>query len=228
MFTGLIEATGNIYSIDKTTNGAVIWVESAALDFSDISLGDSISVNGVCLTVVEIKLEAFRQQASQGFKVEASLETLQRTNFGDYETGQGVNLEKALLPTTRLGGHLVSGHVDGVGEVEKIFEKGNAREFIISAPQQLYRYIAEKGSICIDGISLTVNSVDVSGFRITIIPHTLKKTQMGQYKVGSRVNLEVDLLARYTEQLLKHGTTPLTTESLTIEKLLEAGFSKQK
>jgi len=200
MFTGLIEATGLITSIEKNNEAAVIWVNSSNLDFSDISIGDSIAVNGVCLTAVELS----KQQNDAGFRADLSMETLQRSCFGDYILGQKVNLEKALLPTTRLGGHLVSGHVDGIGKIEKRYAEGNAETFIISAPQQLYRYIAEKGSICVDGISLTVNAVDESGFRLTIIPHTLENTGMGDYKEATLVNLEVDLLARYTEQLLKY------------------------
>jgi riboflavin synthase len=200
MFTGLIEATGIITSIEKSNAGAVIWVASSNLDYSDVSIGDSIAVNGVCLTAVEFS----KQQNEASFRADLSQETLQRSCFANYVMGQKVNLEKALLPTTRLGGHLVSGHVDGIGKVQQRYKEGNSETFIISAPEPLYRYIAEKGSICVDGISLTVNAVDESGFRLTIVPHTLENTGMGDYEVATQLNLEVDLLARYTEQLLKY------------------------
>ena len=200
MFTGLIEATGIISSIEKSSDGAVIWVNSSNLDFSDISIGDSIAVNGVCLTAVEFSTSA----TSASFRADLSQETLQRSCFDHYLKHQKVNLEKALLPTTRLGGHLVSGHVDGIGKIEQRHTEGNSETFIIAAPEPLYRYIAEKGSICVDGISLTVNAVDENGFRLTIVPHTLENTGMGEYEVTTLVNLEVDILARYTEQLLKY------------------------
>ncbi len=202
MFTGLIEATGRIERIQTSDDGAVIWIQSAELDFSDIGIGDSIAVNGVCLTAVEFS----QLESSKAFRADLSPETLQRSCFKHYQVEQMVNLEKALLPTTRLGGHLVSGHVDGIGQIEDRYSIGNAEEFILSAPSQLYRYIAEKGSICIDGISLTVNAVDTNSFRLTIVPHTMEKTTIGSYQKGCLVNIEVDLLARYTEQLLKYPT----------------------
>ncbi len=216
MFTGLIEAKGQIKSLSSTSEGARLEIESSQLDFSDVTIGDSIAVNGVCLTVVEL--------SGNSFGVDVSIETLERSCFAKYYSGQGVNLEKALLPTTRLGGHLVSGHVDGVGKVEKINQQGNAWEFIISAPENCQRYIAEKGSICIDGISLTINEIVQQGFRLTIVPHTLEKTQMGNYEVGTLVNIEVDLLARYTEQLLKHPQQGKSLKEITLESLVKAGF----
>ncbi len=194
MFTGLIEATGEIISINLSAEGARVKFSSQLLDFSDVKTGDSIAVNGVCLTVVDL--------IADQFSVDISPETLHRSCFAHYASKQRLNLEKAMLPTTRLGGHLVSGHVDGIGQVKKINRQGNVWQFFIEAPEALQRYIAEKGSICVDGISLTVNEVKDLGFYLTIIPHTMALTIMADYKVGTRVNLEVDIIARYLERLI--------------------------
>lgn len=221
MFTGLIEATGKVINIDATPAGARMTFQSEQLDFSDVKLGDSIAVNGVCLTVVDL--------ASMQFSAEVSNETLQRSSLKHYDqqqkTQQRVNLEKAMLPTTRLGGHLVSGHVDGVAEISRIEQSGNAWQFYLKAPLFLHRYIAEKGSVCVDGISLTVNEWVGDLFRLTIIPHTMEQTIMSDYKVGTQVNLEVDLIARYLEQLMTHQTDKAQNRTAVDRDFLEqAGF----
>lgn len=194
MFTGIIEAIGSIRALAPRGGDVRVQVETGKLDLVDVKLGDSIAVNGVCLTAVELP--------GNGFWADVSRETLARTAFIDLKPGSRVNLEKALTPTTRLGGHLVSGHVDGVGEVISREENARAIQFRIKAPAELAKYIALKGSITVDGTSLTVNAVNGAEFELTIVPHTLLETIMGDYRPGRQVNLEVDLLARYLERLL--------------------------
>ncbi|UCJ18372.1 riboflavin synthase [Pseudomonas sp. MM211] len=194
MFTGIIASIGSIAAITPKGGDVRVYVKTAKLDLADVALGDSIAVNGVCLTAVELP--------GDGFWADVSRETLARTAFIDLKTGSPVNLEKALTPTTRLGGHLVSGHVDGVGEIISREENARAIQFKVRAPRELAKYIAHKGSITVDGTSLTVNAVDGAEFELTIVPHTLAETIMADYRPGRRVNLEVDLLARYLERLL--------------------------
>ena len=194
MFTGIIESIGTIRAITPKGGDVRVYVETGKLDLGDVKLGDSIAVNGVCLTAVELP--------GDGFWADVSRETLTRTAFVDLKAGSRVNLEKALTPTTRLGGHLVSGHVDGVGEIVKREDNARAIQFSVRAPRELAKYIALKGSITVDGTSLTVNAVNGAEFELTIIPHTLSETIMASYQPGRRVNLEVDLLARYLERLL--------------------------
>ena len=194
MFTGIIESIGTIRAMTPKGGDVRVLVETGKLDLSDVKLGDSIAVNGVCLTAVELP--------GNGFGADVSRETLARTAFVDLKAGSRVNLEKALTPTSRLGGHLVSGHVDGVGEVVAREENARAVQFRIRAPRELAKYIALKGSITVDGTSLTVNSVNGTEFELTIVPHTLAETIMVDYRPGRKVNLEVDLLARYLERLL--------------------------
>lgn len=194
MFTGLIEAIGQVRTLTPRGGDLRVLVETGKLDLSDVKLGDSIAVNGVCLTAVELP--------GNGFWADVSLETIARSAFIDLKPGARVNLEKALLPTSRLGGHLVSGHVDGVGEIVKRADNARAIQFTVRAPGELARYIALKGSITVDGTSLTVNAVNGAEFELTIVPHTLSETIMGDYHAGRRVNLEVDVLARYIERLL--------------------------
>ncbi len=194
MFTGIIESIGTIRAMTPKGGDVRVLVETGKLDLSDVKLGDSIAVNGVCLTAVELP--------GDGFWADVSRETLARTAFVDLKAGSRVNLEKALTPTSRLGGHLVSGHVDGVGEVVAREENARAVQFRIRAPRELAKYIALKGSITVDGISLTVNAVSGAEFELTIVPHTLTETIMVDYRPGRQVNLEVDLLARYLERLL--------------------------
>jgi riboflavin synthase len=194
MFTGIIEAIGSIRALSPKGGDVRVYVETGKLDLGDVKLGDSIAVNGVCLTAVELP--------GNGFWADVSRETLACSAFINLKTGSRVNLEKALTPSSRLGGHLVSGHVDGVGEVLSREDNARAVQFRIRAPRELARYIALKGSITVDGVSLTVNGVDGTDFTLTIVPHTLGETIMADYQAGQRVNLEVDLLARYLERLL--------------------------
>ncbi|KIV73969.1 riboflavin synthase [Pseudomonas otitidis] len=194
MFTGIIEAIGTIRAITPKGGDVRVLVETGKLDLGDVKLGDSIAVNGVCLTAVELP--------GNGFWADVSRETLARTAFDDLKPGSPVNLEKALTPTSRLGGHLVSGHVDGIGEVIAREDNARAVQFRIRSPRELAKYIALKGSITVDGTSLTVNAVNGAEFELTIVPHTLAETIMVDYRPGRRVNLEVDLLARYLERLL--------------------------
>ena len=210
MFTGIIESIGNIRALTPKGGDVRVYVDTGKLDLSDVKLGDSIAINGVCLTAVELP--------GNGFMADVSRETLDCTAFNDLKTGSRVNLEKALTPTTRLGGHLVSGHVDGVGEVILREENARALEFRIRAPKALAKYIAHKGSITVDGTSLTVNSVNGAEFSLTIIPHTLTETIMGDYRPGRRVNLEVDLLARYLERLLLGDKAAEPTQGSTISE----------
>jgi riboflavin synthase len=222
MFTGIIQATGKIRSIQQKSGDARLVIGSGKLSLTDVQLGDSISVNGVCLTAVEL--------SDDSFSADVSLETLQCSTLSSIKTGAVVNLELALTPITRLGGHLVSGHVDAVGEVLARSTQARSEQFQISAPSELMKYIAQKGSICVDGVSLTVNKLQNNSFELNIVPHTLAETIMGAYKVGSQVNLEVDLIARHLERLiLGDMESDGVSDSLTgiSQKLLaEHGFIK--
>ncbi|NHI02240.1 riboflavin synthase [Oceanimonas sp. MB9] len=217
MFTGIVEATGTLAAIERKGASSVIRIHCPGLDLSDVALGDSIATNGVCLTVTEL--------GKDYYCADVSIETLNRTGFADYQSGQAVNLEKALLPTTRLGGHLVSGHVDGVGRISKKSKVGFAIELWVDAPAELSRYIAEKGSITVDGISLTVNAVSGAAFKLTLVPHTLNNTTLNDWQVGRSVNLEVDIIARYLERLLAGGQTQASS-GLTLATLAASGFVK--
>jgi len=217
MFTGIIEAVGKVVACDRVGDDMRLRVDAQSLDMGDVVLGDSISVNGVCLTVV-----AFN---GKQFEADVSAETLDHTMLGKTKIGQQVNLEKALTVSSRLGGHLVTGHVDGVGKILKRERDGQSERFQVEAPSDLARYIARKGSICINGISLTVNNVDSNTFDVNIVPHTLSQTTLGQTQEGQSVNLEVDIIARYLERMLSAGSeTPI--ESITLEKLRQFGFVK--
>ena len=194
MFTGIIEAIGSITVAEQRGGDLRLSIDTGALDLSDVQLGDSIAVNGVCLTAVEL--------LDQGFVADVSMETIKMTAVGALQNGQRVNLEKALLATARLGGHIVSGHVDGVGEVLSREAEARSERFRVKVPAALARYIAHKGSITVDGTSLTVNVVEGDEFEINIVPHTIEHTIIGDYQAGSQVNLEVDVIARYLERLL--------------------------
>ncbi len=194
MFTGIIEAQGHIAAIERIGGDARMTIESASGYLTGANLGDSIAVNGVCLTAV-----AF---TAQGFVADLSAETLNGTTAGSWQAGQACNLEKALTPHKPLGGHLVSGHVDGVGHLVEKHEDARGWRLSFEVPQPLARYIARKGSITIDGISLTVNAVERNRFGVMIVPHTWQHTTLGTLDVGSAVNLEVDLIARYLERLI--------------------------
>lgn len=218
MFTGIIQAVGSIASLENRGGDMRIGVNSGKLPMEDVALGDSIAVSGVCLTVVE--------HTPGGFYADVSGETLSRTVVGALGVNDAVNLEKALTLETRLGGHLVSGHVDGIGTVLARREDSRSVQFSIRAPDELARYIATKGSICVDGVSLTVNAVDGAIFELNIVPHTLAETTLNDYRSGCQVNLEVDLIARYLERLLL-GDTAADTGSggpLTRERLEACGF----
>lgn len=194
MFTGIIQSVGEVAALEPKGGDLRLRIRTGKLDLADVQLGDSIAVNGVCLTAVALP--------GDGFWADVSGETLARTTLGALGVGSAVNLEKALTPTTRLGGHLVSGHVDGLGEVVRREPAGRSERFVIRAPAPLAKYIAEKGSICVDGTSLTVNAVRGAEFDLNIVPHTLQETIMDGYRPGTRVNLEVDIIARYLERLL--------------------------
>lgn len=194
MFTGIIEAVGEIVACEPRSGDLRLRVKTFGLDLAGISLGDSIATNGVCLTVIELP--------GDGYVADVSSETLANTTIGDWQAGTPVNLERALTPSSRLGGHLVSGHVDAVGEVLSRHPDARSERFRLRAPDSLAKYIAHKGSITVDGTSLTVNRVEGAEFELNIVPHTLEHTVMGTYVPGSRVNLEVDLVARYLERLL--------------------------
>ena len=192
MFSGIIAATGKITRINPREKGVNLSINAGSLDLGDVVVGDSIACGGVCLTVVALE--------GNSFSVDVSRETLDCTVGLDSQVE--VNLEKALRLSDRLGGHLVSGHVDGVGEVVKFEQIGESHELVIRAPQALAKYIARKGSVCVDGVSLTTNAVSGAEFSINLIPHTVTVTTLKRLKPGSRVNLEVDLIARYVERML--------------------------
>jgi riboflavin synthase len=193
MFTGIVQAVGRIAVRETRGSDARLVIDAGALDLADVGLGDSIAVAGVCLTVVAID--------GARWTADVSAETLALTTLGALAVGDGVNLEKALRLADRLGGHLVSGHVDGVGDVVAVEDDGGSQRWTFRVPAPLARYIAAKGSICVDGVSLTVNSVAPDAFGITLIPHTLAVTTFGARTTGDPVNLEVDLVARYLERL---------------------------
>ncbi len=216
MFTGIIEAVGTLRKLERKGDDIRLTVASGKLDLSDVRLGDSIATNGVCFTVV--------QQLVDGYVADVSAETVSLTGFANYKVGTKVNLEKAVTPTTRLGGHMVSGHVDGIATVEQRLARGQAIEFWLAAPTELARYIAHKGSITIDGVSLTVNEVDGHRFRLTIVPHTAGETTLVDLKAGDKVNIEVDLIARYLERLMRFDTKETQGGGVTMEMLARAGF----
>ena len=195
MFTGLVEGVGTLAARESRGGDACLRIAVGTLPFVDVEPGESIAVNGVCLTVVAFDAAVFEADASN--------ETLALTTLGDLPVGRALNLERAMRPTDRLGGHLVSGHVDGVGRVLSVVEDARAQRWRFATPRALSRYIAQKGSICVDGVSLTVNAVDDEGFEVALVPHTLAHTAFASTHVGDPVNLEVDMLARYVERLLQ-------------------------
>lgn len=217
MFTGIVEAVGTLTAITPKGEDITISVDAGKLDMSDVKLGDSIATNGVCLTVVEFN--------SHSYSADLSLETLKKSGFADYKVGDKVNLEKAMLPTTRFGGHIVSGHVDGVGEIVERNPVGRALELWVAMPAELSKYVAEKGSITVDGISLTVNDLRKNAFKLTIVPHTTQETTIDHFQVGRKVNLEVDVLARYLERLLNGGRDEQPESRITMEFLQQNGFA---
>ncbi len=225
MFTGIVETVGKVVALQPSNGDLRLRIASAdivkgpGLVKNDVALGDSIATNGVCLTVVDLP--------GDGYWADVSRETLAHTTISQWNIGDSVNLEKALTPQARLGGHIVSGHVDGIGEVIKRSEDARSIRFTVRAPKELAKYIAHKGSICVDGISLTVNAVNGADFELNIVPHTAKVTICGSYQPGTRVNLEVDVIARYLERLLlgDNAATPNSTGGgITAAFLAEHGF----
>jgi|TARA_B100000315_G_scaffold85180_1_gene78036 riboflavin synthase len=194
MFTGIIQAKGRVKDITHPDKGAVFVFNADSLDMSSISIGDSIAVNGVCLTVVDL--------CDNDFSADVSQETLDCTIFDKMQKGQNVNLEKSLRLNQGIDGHLVSGHVDGIGKVDSIYTEGESTRINIIIGQNLEKYVAKKGSICINGVSLTVNSIENNIIGVNIVPHTFAVTTFGELEVGARVNIEIDIIARHLEKLI--------------------------
>lgn len=213
MFTGIIQAVGRIARLEPRGGDVRLVVDTATLDMTDVALGDSIAVSGVCLTVVAF--DAFH------FAADVSNETLAHTTLGRHKAGDPVNLEKALRLADRLGGHMVSGHVDGAGKVVSVTPDGRSSRWTFEVPAELARYIAHKGSVCIDGTSLTVNEVDGHRFGVNLIPHTVAHTAFSARRPGDAVNIEVDVVARYVERLLTGGDAPRLDEAF----LKQHGFA---
>ena len=216
IFTGLIIEVGRVRRFDRRADGAYLAIEASKV-LEGTRLGDSISIDGVDLTVIEI--------GSDFFSADASLETLKRSTLGEFRAGRHVNLERALAVGERLGGHMVQGHVDGTGELVTVIEEGNAYRMRFAFPLELGRYIAMKGSITVDGISLTVAGMGDDWFEVAIIPHTWRETILSELNSGDRVNLEVDVLAKYVERLMTRDVEGAAASSkLTIEYLTERGY----
>lgn len=216
MFTGIIQAVGTVAAQQASGGDLRLRIRTDKLPLDDVAIGDSIATNGVCLTVTELP--------GDGFWADVSLETLSLTTLGDLSRGSPVNLEKSLTPQSRLGGHIVSGHVDGLGEIVSLAEDGRSWRVVVRAPDELAKYIAHKGSICIDGTSLTVNSVNGADFDLNIIPQTMAETIFGNYRVGSRVNLEVDVIARYLERLLQGEAAAKPGAGVDLKTLADNGY----
>lgn len=219
MFTGIIQAVGRVQSMRDAGGDRRLVITADAGFLHGVQLGDSIATQGVCLTAVEL--------TATSFAADVSGETLARSTLGSLRTGAAVNLEKALTLSTPLGGHLVSGHVDGVGEVEARWEDARSIRFRLRAPDELARYIAAKGSITVDGISLTVNAVDGARFELNLVPHTVAVTTAKGWQPGVKVNLEVDVIARYLERLLQGERASKGSGGVSEEMLLRCGFGQR-
>jgi len=193
MFTGIIQTVGTVASIEQHSGDTRLWIDAAQLDLADVAIGDSLCVSGVCLTAIALH--------GTQFAADVSVETLSCTTLGTLKIGDRVNLEKSLRLADRLGGHLVSGHVDGVGKVIAVAPDARSQRWTFELPDALARYVAAKGSICIDGVSLTVNEVEHNRFGVNLIPHTIDVTTFRDKRAGDSVNIEVDLIARYVERL---------------------------
>lgn len=218
MFTGIIEAVGKLVALERYGVDARLRFDTGKLDMTDVRQGDSIAVSGVCLTAVAL--------GDGSFTADVSAETLGRTTLGSIGIGAGVNLERALTPTTRLGGHLVSGHIDGIGELLSQTADGRSQRMRFRVPTELARYVAGKGSICIEGVSLTVNEVAGATFSVNVVPHTLAATTLGSMRPGQRVNVEVDMLARYLERLVLGERAAEPSGGITAAFLSEHGFKR--
>lgn len=216
MFTGIIEAVGKIEKIQPLGGDVKITISTGKMDMSDVKLGDSIACNGVCLTAIEL--------FDNSYVADVSGETLNLTSLGKIEVGTHVNIEKAMRLQDRLGGHLVSGHVDGLGKLISISQDARSWRYKIEAPAEISHYIAQKGSICVNGVSLTVNEVENNVFGINIVPHTRSETTIQYLQIGSLVNLEVDLLARYLERMLTGTEDKVFKNNITPEFLAKKGF----
>jgi len=197
MFTGIVQGVGRIRSVQPHGGDVTMWIETDGVSLAGVEIGGSIAVNGACLTAVQLEPAAFAADLSR--------ETLSLTTAGDWEPGTPVNLEKALTAGQALGGHYVTGHVDGVGQVIARHDDARSVRVEFEVPAELARYVARKGSICVDGVSLTVNGASGCRFDVNLVPHTLEMTILGGYQPGSRVNLEVDIIARYLERLVTEG-----------------------
>ena len=219
MFTGIIESLGKVASVQNVGGDVRLRIETD-LDMSDVHLGDSIATNGICLTVID--------WGDNWYAADVSRESLNRTTLGSWKAGHPVNVEKAMLPTTRFGGHIVSGHVDAVGEITVVREDARSLYFEVAAPAEIAKYLAEKGSITVDGVSLTINHLRGNILSLNLIPHTAERTNIGTWKAGVKVNLEVDVLVRYIERLLlgdKAAQAPQQSK-ISMEFLAENGFMK--
>ena len=219
MFTGIIESLGKVESLQSVGGDIRLRIQTS-LDMSDVHLGDSIATNGICLTVVE--------WGSNWYAADVSRESLNRTTLAQWKVGQAVNVEKAMLPTTRFGGHIVSGHVDAVGEITVVREDARSLYFEVTAPVEIAKYLAEKGSVTVDGISLTINHLRGNILSLNLIPHTAERTNISSWKTGAKVNLEVDILARYIERLLlgeKAAQVPQQSK-ISMDFLAANGFLK--
>ena len=219
MFTGIIESVGQVQSLQSVGGDIRLRIQTN-LDMSDVHLGDSIATNGICLTVIE--------WGDDWYAADVSRESLNRTTLAHWKAGQAVNVEKAMLPTTRFGGHIVSGHVDAVGEITVVREDARSLYFEVTAPAEIARYLAEKGSVTVDGISLTINDLRGRVLSLNLIPHTAERTNIGTWKTGAKVNLEVDVLARYIERLLLGDKAAESTpqSSISMDFLAQNGFLK--
>ena len=216
MFTGIIEAVGTLVHNQEVGGDRRLTINTCQLDLADVKLGDSIATNGVCLTVVELP--------GDGFVADVSQESLAHTRIAELKPGERLNLEKAMRPMDRLGGHIVTGHVDGLGVVRKKEQVARSIVYVIEAPKHLSHYLAAKGSITVDGVSLTVNKSDGAQFWLNIVPHTAEQTLIHQYQEGDQVHLEVDILARYIERMMQTQSAPDEDQGVTRSKLAEYGF----
>jgi riboflavin synthase len=215
MFTGIIEEIGTIKGLRKGSSSMVLTIQGERI-FSDLNVGDSVSVNGVCLTASSIH--------SNTFTADVMNETLSRSSLGELSIGSHVNLERAMAANGRFGGHIVSGHIDGIGKVLKIERDDNALRYTIDTTEKITRYIVEKGSIAIDGISLTVANVSTNRFMVSIIPHTMEATILPEKRIGSIVNLENDLIGKYVKKLLDKGQENGSKNTITREYLIRNGY----